>query len=69
MSESTIKAEEGDGMGAKIRRLENNLMTLGTGVIAFGAWQLAKTMLSVFPTAAMHPTLASLSTSRLSLAS
>lgn len=35
-------------MGAKIRRLENNLMTLGTGVIAFGAWQLAKTMLSVF---------------------
>ena len=34
-------------MGAKTRRLENNLVTLGTGVIAFGLWAFIKLILTV----------------------
>ena len=34
-------------MGAKTRRLENNLVTLGTGVIAFGLWAFIKLLLTV----------------------
>lgn len=33
-------------MGAKIRRLENNLVTIGTGVIAFGLWSFIKFMMT-----------------------
>lgn len=29
-------------MGVKIRRLENNLVTLGAGIIAFGLWSVIK---------------------------
>ena len=35
-------------MGAKTRRLENNLMTVGTGVAAFGVWALVKYILTAF---------------------
>ena len=34
-------------MGAKTRRLENNLVTLGTGIIAFGLWAFIKLILTV----------------------
>ena len=34
-------------MGAKNRRLENNLVTLGTGIIAFGLWAFIKLLLTV----------------------
>ena len=34
-------------MGAKTRRLENNLVTLGTGIIAFGLWAFIKLLLTV----------------------
>ena len=34
-------------MGAKKRRLENNLVTLGTGIIAFGLWAFIKLLLTV----------------------
>ena len=34
-------------MGAKTRRLENNLITLGTGIIAFGLWAFIKLILTV----------------------
>lgn len=34
-------------MGVKTRRLENNLVTLGTGVIAFGLWAFIKLILTV----------------------
>ena len=34
-------------MGAKTRRLENNLVTLGTGVIAFSLWAFIKLILTV----------------------
>lgn len=35
-------------MDIKIRRLENNLITLGTGIIAFSIWSFIKFMLSYF---------------------
>lgn len=35
-------------MEAKKRRLENNLVTLGTGIIAFGLWAFIKLLLTVF---------------------
>ena len=35
-------------MKAKTRRLENNLVTLGTGIIAFGLWAFIKLLLTVF---------------------
>ena len=35
-------------MGAKTRRLENNLMTVGTGVAAFGVWAFVKYILTAF---------------------
>lgn len=34
-------------LGAKKRRLENNLVTLGTGIIAFGLWAFIKLVLTV----------------------
>ena len=34
-------------MGATKRRLENNLVTLGTGIIAFGLWAFIKLLLTV----------------------
>lgn len=34
-------------MGAKTRRLENNLVTMGTGIIAFGLWAFIKLILTV----------------------
>lgn len=34
-------------MGAKTRRLESNLVTLGTGIIAFGLWAFIKLILTV----------------------
>ncbi len=34
-------------LGAKKRRLENNLVTLGTGIIAFGLWAFIKLLLTV----------------------
>ena len=34
-------------MGAKTRRLENNLVTLGSGIIAFGLWAFIKLILTV----------------------
>nr|WP_316615269.1 hypothetical protein [uncultured Ruminococcus sp.] len=34
-------------MGAKTRRLGNNLVTLGTGIIAFGLWAFIKLILTV----------------------
>ena len=35
-------------MNATVRRLENNLVTLGTGVIAFGIWSVLKVAFEFF---------------------
>ena len=35
-------------MEAKIRRLENNLVTIGTGVVILSLWTLFKTILYVY---------------------
>ncbi|MBQ3285552.1 MAG: hypothetical protein IJH40_07925 [Ruminococcus sp.] len=35
-------------MDVKIRRLESNMTTIGTGIIAFGFWSFAKFLLSYF---------------------